>query len=208
MREAMHALTRPLDGWERKVFFVCVAVSFAAHLAFVWVALPEGGDTPQASPQVTALAERFAKAVNATTDLDGRQKARLEAVLTRVEASRWNMGELAQTLQWAATDLGFPVRDCDMVRALDPERSREGRWDVRAWLDWGEGRGAVDLLVLAFLAGEATLKSNFGSHRFWVHIEASDGAGRVAFETMDCRLYRAGKLSAADLLHRAAWVEP
>jgi len=204
----MHALIRPLIGWERRVFFLCVGVSLAAHAAFVWLALPGGGETEREPAQVTVLAERFARAVNATTGLDGRQKARLEAVLTRLDATRWGMGEFAQTMQWAATDLGFPVRDCDVVRALDPERSREGRWDVRVWLGWGEERDAADLLVLAFLAGEGTLKSDFGSHRLWVQLEAPDGAGRVAFETMDCRLYRAGKLSEADLLHRAAWVEP
>jgi len=204
----MHALIRPLDGWERKIFLLCVAVSLAAHLAFVWFALP-GGAAPEHEPErATALAERFARAVNAATDLDGRQKARLEAVLTRLEPGRWGAGEFAQTLQWAANDLGFPVRDCDRVRALDPERSREGRWDLQVWLEWGEDRDAADFLMLAFLAGEGTLKSDFGSHRLWVHLEAPDGSGRVAFETMDCRLYRAGKLAAADLLHRAAWVEP
>jgi hypothetical protein len=204
----MHALIRPLDGWERKIFFLCVALSLSAHLAFVWIAVPSRGEPGREPSRATALAERFAKAVNAATDLDGRQKARLEAVLTRLDAARWSSGEFSQTLQWAANDLGFPVRDCDTVRALDPERSQEGRWDVRVWLDWGESREASDFLVLAFLTGEGTLKSDFGSHRLWVQLEAPDGTGRVAFETMDCRLYRAGKLAAADLLHRAAWVEP
>jgi len=203
----MRTLIPPLDGWERKVFLLCVVASVAAHLSFLWFASPRA-ERPNDAAQVTPLAERFARAVNRATDLDARQKARLEAVLGRVPAKNWNLGEIGHTLQWAATDLGFPVTDCDVVRALDSERSREGRWDVRVWLEWAEGREAMDLLALAFLAGEATLQSDFGSHRLWVHLKGSDGAGRVGFETMDCRLYRAGKLAATDLLHRSAWTEP
>ncbi len=203
----MRTLIPPLNGWERTVFLLCVAASFAAHLAFVWFASPRP-ERPAESARATPLAERYARAVNRATDLDARQKARLDAVMERVPAKNWALGELGHTLQWAAKDLGFPVKDSDVVRALEPERSREGRWDVRVWLEWGEGREAMDLLALAYLAGEATLKSDFGSHRLWVHLEAPDGSGRAAFETMDCRLYRAGKLAAADLLHRSAWSEP
>lgn len=203
----MRALIPPLDGWERKIFVLCVAASVAVHLGFVWFAAPRG-ERPAEAPRSTALAERFAQAVNRATDLDARQKARLTAAAEGVPAKNWSLGELGHTLQWVAKDLGFPVKESDVVRALDAERSREGRWDVRVWLEWGEGREAADLLALAFLAGEATLKSDFGSHRLWVHLVAPDGGGRVALETMDCRLYRAGRLAASDLLHRSAWIEP
>lgn len=203
----MRTLIPPLGGWERKIFFLCVAVSVAAHLGFAWLATPRA-ERPAEAARPTALAERFAQAVNRATDLDARQKSRLTAVLERVPARNWSLGEMGHTLQWAAKDLGFPVKESDVVRALDAQRSREGRWDVRVWLDWGEGRDAADLLALAFLAGEGTLKSDFGSHRLWVHLSAPDGAGRVAFETMDCRLYRAGTLAATDLLHRGTWVQP
>ena len=53
--------------------------------------------------------------------------------------------------------------------------------------------------TMAYLIGEGTLKSDFGSHRLWMHLEADDGAGQVALETMDCRLYRAGKLGDGEL---------
>ena len=202
----MRALIRPMGGAEKKFFLACVAVSAAVH---VLVAAPLVSWRPSGRVEKTAaLGERFARAVNAVTDLDSRQRARLDGALGRLDASRWSLAELPESLQWAGAQFGVAVRDSDVVRALDAERSREGRWDVRVWLDWGEGRDALDLLAVAYLAGEATLKSDFGSHRLWIHLEGPDGSGRVAFETMDCRLYRAGKLSAADLLHRSSWAEP
>ncbi|MFU8855834.1 MAG: hypothetical protein ACNA8S_02390 [Deferrisomatales bacterium] len=203
----MRALIPPLDTWERKIFLLCVAASVAVHAGFVWFAAPRQERQAEAAP-VSALAERYAQAVNRATDLDHGQKSRLTAVLERVPARSWSLGELGQTVQWVSKDLGFPVKDADVVRALDAQRSREGRWDLRVWLEWGEDRDAADLLALAFLAGEGTLKSDFGSHRLWVHLVTRDGEGRVAFETMDCRLYRAGRMEASDLLHRSAWFQP
>ena len=64
------------------------------------------------------------------------------------------------------------------------------------------------MLQLAYIVGEGTLKSDFGSHRLWLQLDADGDSGRVAFETMDCRLYRAEKLSASDLLHRGEWAGP
>lgn len=202
----MRSLVRPMAPGEKRFFLLCVAASAAVHAlaAASLVSWRPAGRPAKAA----ALGERFARAVNAVTDLDSRQRARLDEALGRLEARQWALGELPETLQWAAAQFGVTVRDSDVVRALDAERSREGRWDVRAWLAWGEGRDASDLLAVAYLAGEATLKSDFGSHRLWIHLEGPDGSGRAAFETMDCRLYRAGKLSAADLLHRASWEEP
>jgi hypothetical protein len=203
MREAMETLLRPAGRREQKLFFLCLFVSVGIHLLLAWMALPERA--ARETPRTTRLAERYGRAVNAVTDFDARGRARVESVLSKLEAKRWTREELADTLQWAASDLALDVHDGDVVRALDPERSREGRWDVRIWLRWGDRRGIEDFLVLAYLIGEGTLKSDFGSHRFWVHIEADGGSGQVAFETMDCRLYRAGRLPASDLLHRNSW---
>lgn len=203
----MERLFRSFDRRELRIFFLCLLVSAAAHLILAWGAVSWRSPSGEAV-RAGGLAERFAQAVNASTDLDARRRARLEELLTRVPSGSWNRGEMAATLQWAAADLQVPVSDSDVVRALDTERSREGRWDIRVWLRWDEGRDASDFLTLAYLVGEGTLKSDFGSHRFWLHLDGPDGSGRVAFETMDCRLYRAGKLSASDLLHRATWVEP
>jgi hypothetical protein len=196
---------RPMDRGERWLFALCLLVSLAAHGLAGWLAVP-GSPEPQAEGP-TGLAERFSRAVNAATDLEARERAQLEQVLAKIEPKRWSRGEMSETLQWAASDLGLAVRDCDVIPSLDPERSQEGRWDIRTRLAWGAERGISDLLALAFLVGEGTLKSDFGSHRFWVELEARDGSGRIAFDTMDCRLYRAGRLPASDLLHRAVWNE-
>jgi hypothetical protein len=201
----METLLRPMGRRERNLFFLCLAASLGLHILLAWWALP--GQSTTKTARATPLAERFARAVNSLTDLDAREKARVEGALSTVETHQWTREEMADTLQWAASDLAIEVRDCDVVRALDPERSREGRWDVRIWLGWDEDRDISDFLILAYLIGEGTLKSDFGSHRFWVHVEANGGSGRVAFETMDCRLYRAGRFPAADLLHRATWIE-
>ncbi len=195
---------RSMERTEWRLFAVCVVVSLVVHAVIAWVALP-GGSREKA--ETGGVSERFARAVNAATDLDLRTRARVRDALDKLPATAWKLGEMADTIQWQASEMGLPVRDCDVVRALDTERSREGRWDIRVWLDWGPDRTAADLLVLAFLVGEGTLKSDFGSHRLWVHLQADDGTGRVAFQTMDCRLYRAGKLPASDLLHRAAWFD-
>lgn len=204
----METLFRPMGRREQKIFLLCLLSSAAVHLLVAWFAVGGRAAADADAERTTRLAERYAQAVNASTGLDTRQRARLEELVSKVRDGGWNRGEMAATLQWAAADLGLPVRDSDVVRALDPDRSREGRWDIRIWLTWDEGRDASDLLTLVFLVGEGTLQSNFGSHRLWLHLEAPDGSGRVALETMDCRLYRAGKLSASDLLHRARWVEP
>lgn len=199
----METLIRPMDRAELRLFLFCLAASFGLHVLFAWALLPR--EVEEKPSEVPRIAERFARAVNTATDLDGRAKARMDEAMSNLPTRAWSRTEMADTLQWLASDLGLQVRDCDVVRALDPERSREGRWDIRAWLEWEEGSTTADLLTLAYLIGEGTLKSDFGSHRFWVHLEAEDGTGRVAFETMDCRLYRAGKLAASDLLHRASW---
>ncbi len=200
----MRSAFRSMERTEWRLFAVFVAVSLGIHAVLAWVALP-GGSRKKA--EIGGVSERFARAVNAATDLDLRTRARVRDALDKLPATAWKLGEMADTIQWQASEMGLPVRDCDVVRALDTERSREGRWDIRVWLDWGPDRTADDLLVLAFLVGEGTLKSDFGSHRLWVHLQADDGTGRVAFQTMDCRLYRAGKLPASDLLHRAAWFD-
>lgn len=202
----METLFRPMDPREQRIFLLCVVVSIGIHVALALLLLPKNASTEQ--PTATRMAERLAQAVNSATDLETKERAQLEEVLTRVNPGSWDLAEMPDTLQWTTSDLGVLVRDSDVVRALDPERSREGRWDIRIWIDWDEARDASDLLALAFAVGEGTLKSDFGSHRLWVHLQASDGSGRVAFETMDCRLYRAGKLAASDLLHRSIWVEP
>ena len=197
---------RPMDRGERWLFVLCLLASLGAHGVAGWLAVP--GSPKQQADRPAGLAERFGQAVNAATGLDARERARLEEILARIESKRWGRSEMSETLQWAASDLGLAVRDSEVVPALEPERAQEGRWDIRTRLQWGPERGASDLLALSFLVGEGTLKSDFGSHRFWVELEARDGAGRIAFETMDCRLYRAGRLPASDLLHRAAWNEP
>jgi hypothetical protein len=202
----MESAFRTMESREIRAFLFCVVVSAAVHLALVWLALPGNGfgDTQE---EVTRLAERFAQTANAATGLDARQKADLEALAESLPEDRWGSSDFSETLQWVATDLGLPVTDSDVVRSMDPDRSREGRWDIRVWLRWEEDREVTDFLTVAFLVGEGTLKSDFGSHRLWVHVEARDGAGKVAFETMDCRLYRAGKLTGSDLLYRAIWTE-
>ncbi len=200
----METLMRSWERREVRAFAVCVVISAVLHGVLAWLALP-GGSSGQDAVETTRLAERFGSAVNAATELDPRERARIESLVTKLDATRWSRAEMGDTLQWLADDLGLAVKGSDLVRALDPERAREGRWDIRVFLDWAEGRGAGDLLELAYLTGEGTLKSDFGSHRLWVHLEAPDGSGRVAFETMDCRLYRAGKLGATDLLHRSGW---
>lgn len=204
----METLLRPMNRAELRLFLICVAVSVTAHLSLVWLAVGGGSRADEAARPAGALAERYAQAVNAATAMDAGLRARLDQALAEVPAGAWDRGTLAETLQWIGDSVGVPVRDADVVRALDPERSREGRLDLRVWLSWEPKRTATDLLVAAYISGEGTLKSDFGSHRLWVHLEAADGSGRVAFETMDCRLYRAGKLGAADLLHRSEWVEP
>ncbi len=200
----MRSAFRSMERTEWRLFAVCVVVSLAIHAVLAWVVLPSGS---REKAEVGGVAERFAQAVNAATDLDLRTRARVRDALDKLPATAWKLGEMADTIQWQASEMGLPVRDCDVVRALDTERSREGRWDIRVWLDWDPDRTVADLLMLAFLVGEGTLKSDFGSHRLWVHLQAGDGTGRVAFQTMDCRLYRAGKLPASDLLHRAAWFD-
>ncbi|GAB4262102.1 MAG: hypothetical protein Kow0092_12170 [Deferrisomatales bacterium] len=204
----MEYLIRPMDRREHRTFLLCLLASATAHLLLAMFAVGSGTSLSGREERPGGLGERFARAVNAATDLDAPEKERLEKALSQVPAAEWKRGEMAATLQWLASDLGLPVRDADVVRSLDPERSREGRWDLRLWIDWPEGAGASPLLGLCFLVGEGTLRSDFGSHRLWIHLDAPDGAGRVAFETMDCRLYRAGKLAASDLLHRSAWSEP
>lgn len=204
----METLLRPMNRAELRLFLICVAISLAAHLTLVWVAVGRGSRTDEAARPAGELAERYAQAVNAATAMDAGLRARLDQALAEVPAGAWDRGTLAETLQWLSEGAGVPVRDADVVRALDAERSREGRLDLRVWLPWEPKRTATDLLVVAYISGEGTLKSDFGSHRLWVHLEAADGSGQVAVETMDCRLYRAGKLGAADLLHRSQWVEP
>lgn len=203
----MESLLRPMTGGEKRLFVACVVLSAAVHLVSAWLAV--GPRSPGASPgpRASRLAERFAAAVNGATDLDARDRARVDEALGKVDVKGWRREEIAASFQWAASGLGLAVRDCELVRSLDPERSREGRWDLRTRIEWGPNRAVSDLLTLALIAGEGTLKSDFGSHRFWVELDAPDGAGRVAFETIDCRLYRAGKLGASDLLHRAAWAD-
>ena len=200
----MQTVLRPMPWEEKRLFALCLGASLLLHVALAWLALPGGGADGAAAE---GLADRFAQGVNAATGLDPEARGRLEQAVKGVRRGGWRRGEMAATLQRLAGDLGLPVEDCDVVRALDPERAREGRWDIRIWLRWGPERTVGDVLMLAYLVGEGTMKSDFGSHRLWVHLEAPDGSGRAVFETMDCRLYRAGKLSAADLLHRAAWYE-
>ncbi|GAB4248886.1 MULTISPECIES: hypothetical protein [Deferrisoma] len=201
----MQSVLRPMDAKELRLLALCVGVSLVVHALAVWLAAPGGARPSKETP--APLAERFAAAVNAATDLDAADRAKLEASLARVKRAGWQRVEMAETLQWVAQEVGVPLSDCDLVRALDAERAREGRWDIRAWVRWEAGAGAEPFLRLAYLVGEGTLKSDFGSHRLWIHVEAPEGAGRVALETMDCRLFRAGKLSAADLLHRARWFD-
>ncbi|RMG86255.1 MAG: hypothetical protein D6708_14500 [Candidatus Dadabacteria bacterium] len=201
----MQSVLRPMEAKELRLLALCVGVSLVVHALAVWLAAPGGARPPKETP--AALAERFAAAVNAATDLDAADRAKLEASLTKVKRAGWRRLEMAETLQWVAQEVGVPLSDCDLVRALDAERAREGRWDIRAWVRWEAGADAEPFLRLAYLVGEGTLKSDFGSHRLWIHVEAPEGAGRVALETMDCRLFRAGKLSAADLLHRARWFD-
>ena len=195
---------------EFRLFIICLVLSLAAHTGIAWFATGgwsgvEGGTQGGAASQ---LAERFAQAVNSATEFDSGLQGHIDAAMAEVPERGWDRDMMADTLQWLGDGAGVRVRNSDVVRALDGERSREGRWDIRVWLDWDQGRGAKDLLVTAYLIGEGTLKSDFGSHRLWIHLEAPDGDGRIALETMDCRLYRAGKLGAADLLHRSHWVEP
>jgi hypothetical protein len=204
----METLLRPMARSEFRLFLTCVAVSLAAHLAVAWLALGGRGGEDASPDRASQLAERYAQAVNAVTEMDAGLQRRIDQELAQVPAGGWNRDLFADTLQWLSDGAGVPVRDSDVVRALDAERSREGRLDLRLWLQWGSDRSATDLLVAAYLIGEGTLKSDFGSHRLWIHLEADDGSGRVSLQTMDCRLYRAGKLGAADLLHRSRWVEP
>ncbi|MDF1555563.1 MAG: hypothetical protein P1P84_21000 [Deferrisomatales bacterium] len=204
----METLLRPMARSEMRLFLTCVVLSVVAHLGIAWLAIGGRGGEGESTAKASRLAERYAQAVNAATEMDAGLQGRIDKALAEVPAGGWDRGMLADTLQWLSDGVGVAVRDSDVVRALDAERSREGRLDVRMWLEWEQERSATDLLVAAYLIGEGTLKSDFGSHRLWVHLEAADGSGRVSMETMDCRLYRAGKLGAADLLHRSRWVEP
>jgi len=202
----MQTVLRPMGARERRLLTLCVGVSLALHALLVWIALPAG---PKGGSRgaPAALAERFASAVNAATDLDPAVRSRLEAAVAGVRRSSWRRLAMARTLQEVAWGAGVAVSDCKLVRSLDPERAREGRWDIRVWVRWDEGVAADPFLIVAFLVGEGTLKSDFGSHRLWIQVEAPEGTGRVAMETMACRLFRAGKLSASDLLHRARWYD-
>ena len=203
----METLLRPMDRSEMRLFITCIAVSLMAHLGVAWLAVGGRSGEGESTGKASQLAERYAQAVNATTEMDAGLQGRIDKAIAEVPAGGWDRDMFAETLQWLGDGVGVPVRDSDVVRALAAERSREGRLDLRVWLQWEQGRSAADLLLVAYVIGEGTLKSDFGSHRLWVHLEAADGSGRVSLETMDCRLYRAGKLGAADLLHRSLWVE-
>ena len=207
---AMETLLRPMGRGEQRLFTICLVVSLVVHVLVAFFATGGGrwGGDPEATAEASRLAEHFARAVNAATEIDDGQRARLESALAEIPDEGWGRELMVDTLQWLGDGAGVRVDDADVVRALDAERSREGRWDIRVWMEWRQDRSAADLLLLAYLIGEGTLKSDFGSHRLWLHLEGEEGSGRVALETMDCRLYRAGKLGAADLLHRSQWVEP
>ncbi len=204
----MGSLLRPMTWREKSAFAAIVGVSVAAHLLLAWFAASPGERAPSTRPQgASPLAERFAAAVNAVTDLDARERARIDEALARLIGRPWQREGLGASLEATAARLGVEVEGVEVVRAHDPERSREGRWDLRLSVAWPAGRGGADFLVLAYLAGEATLRSDFGSHRLWADLSAPEGRGRVAFETVDCRLFRTGKLGASDLMHRAVWDE-
>ena len=200
----MQTVLRPMGWRERRVFGLCVGLSLLAHAVLVWLALPGSANGRGGRGE---LAERFAQAVNAATDLDPGVWGRLEGAVRGVRRGDWRKIRMAETLRKLSSAMGLPVEGAEVLRALDPERSREGRWDIRVWLRWGPERKVDDVLVLAFLVGEGTLKSDFGSHRFWIHLETPEGSGRLAFQTVDCRLYRNGKLTGPDLLHRAEWFD-
>lgn len=200
----METLLRPAAKKTRKGFFLAVVlVSLLLHAVLLWWAL--SGHLPESGPARAGIEERFRAAVTSVTDLDPADKARLESVLASIRAQEWERDAMAVTLRNMAARVGVRLARCEVVRALDRDRSREGRWDIVMALRWAEGTDAQEILSLVYLVGEATLKSRFGSHRFWLELQGADGTGRVAFETMDCRLYRNGKLSAVDLLYRAAW---
>lgn len=200
-------LSYSMKDWIK--FAQCVAISLVAHLLFVMIAMPDqplfGGFGGDEAPEQSGISLRYASAQNRATPLSLAQLEALEGVAAGVPKGAWGQERLPDTMLAAAQKMKLPVTDVKLVRALDAERSRQGRFDILVDLDWDKGRDAADFLVLAFLAGEGTLKSNFSSHRLWVELNADDGSGRTAFETMDCRYFRSGKLVAADLLSLAVW---
>jgi hypothetical protein len=191
-------------------FAQCVAISLVAHMAFVMLAMPDKpifGSGDDAVAEQSGIALRYSSALNRATPLALTQLERLEQVAAEVAPGGWAEKKLPDTMLEVAHLLQLPVTDVKLVRALDAERSRQGRFDILVELEWEESRDAADLLMLAFLAGEGTLKSNFSSHRLWVQLSNGDGTGSAAYETMDCRYYRAGKITASDLLFNSVWQE-
>jgi len=196
-----------IDASKRRTFLICLIVSLGIHVFFIATLLPFAfGGKHEAGP--AGIAERLAHAINTASDVNAGWRSQIDGIIDGVKPNQWNKSEMAATLIRAGKELGIPIKDSDVLRALDPERAREGRWDIRVWISWENDRDAGDLLAMAYLVGEGTLRSDFGSHRLWIHLEAEDGSGRAAFETMDCRNYKAGKINASDLLYKYKWIQP
>jgi hypothetical protein len=186
-------------------FGICLAVSFVLHMIFVYVAMP-GVEVQEAAEIDMRIADRFASEMNRVVPLDDSRRQMLEQIAAEAPKNSWRTKNMGETFAGAAAALGVPVNKVEVFNSLDATHSRQGRMDILVDLNWEIGRDANDFHVLAFLAGEGTLKSDFSSHRLWVTVQGKDGKGRVAIETMDCRYYRNGKLSDSDLLYRATWV--
>lgn len=201
----MQAIKQTMSTRDLMHFGLCLAMSFVFHIVFVYVAMP-GVEVQETAQIDLRIADRFASEMNRVVPLDDSRRQMLEQIAAEAPRRGWNKNRMSETFEGAAAALGVPVRKVEVFNSLDATSSRQGRMDIFVELDWEEGRSANDFHILAFLAGEATLKSNFSSHRLWIAVEAKDGKGRIALETMDCRYYRNGKLSDADLLYRATWV--
>lgn len=193
-----------MDRLEKKLFFVCLAVSAAIHFAAVGLSsfVINGNE----GPDFSGLEKSYVRAVERATELDMESVALMEETFAVTKGDKWSKNAFIKTVDELSSAFGLQVDDLDLGRALDPDRAKENRLDLHVWLQWDEDRNVSDILKLAYVVGEGTLKSDFGSHRLWINLDSDEGSGKVAFETTDLRSYKAAKMTASDLLFRGEWV--
>lgn len=183
--------------------------SLFIHFVFIYIIFFPGGGSNNMKSHQLSVSDKLDSAdafileeVNRTRERVTRKISEINALKREEFKGRWTLENMTERIEKALKRIGIDIKENRVVPSMFEEKDR---YSILVRLVTTPRLVFEDILLISYVVGEGTLRSNFTTDYLVLSIKGKNGGEPRDFivTTMDCRLLYAKKLSAQQFISQA-----